>query len=204
MTTSTDRRNEYADAATVLLYGVAAAVIVGISIVSRALSTFREDGIAWTIPVDERPIDAGVDSGAITVNGIVQEVLVIAPDVNSVSVACIIAALALSATAALLVIGGTMSIARNFLRGHFFVRGNVVALDVIGWTVSVAPLLILTFEHMGRNGVLAALGLADAESIHPVQFWAILPVLAIGVAIGLVSRAFRRGIALQKETEGLV
>lgn len=197
-------RSEYADAATVLVYGAATAIIVGIGIVSRAISIFRPDGIAWTIPVDEAPVQATLDSGTLPVDGIVQEVMVIAPDVNTVSIACIIAALVVTAISAVLVIGSVIFVARNFLVGKFFVRANVIALNTIGFTVSIAPLIVLGLEHMGQNGILAAIGLADAETIHPVQLWGILPILAIGIALGLVSRAFSRGIALQKEAEGLV
>lgn len=66
-------------------------------------------------------------------------------------------------------------------------------------------------ETMGRNGVTAALGLGDGEPVHPIEFWAIAPIFATGVTVGLIAVAFRRGIRLQqemvvleKETEGLV
>jgi apolipoprotein N-acyltransferase len=54
------------------------------------------------------------------------------------------------------------SVAWNFLRGRFFVRGNV--WDAIGWTLVGAPILIVMLETMGRNGVTAALGIGEARA----------------------------------------
>lgn len=204
-------RSERADAITVLLYAAASVVIVGISTWLRVLSTFREAGIAWVVPIDETPVDATGDSGGVSIQGIAQEVLVVTPDVNGVSVGAIIGAISLTALAALAVVGSVMIVAINFLAGRFFVRANARAFDVIGWTLVLAPFVILLLETMGRNGVLAASGLGPGETAHPTDFWGILPIFATGVAVGLIAVAFRRGIrtqqenaALQKETEGLV
>ncbi|MCB8045700.1 hypothetical protein JM654_20845 [Microbacterium oxydans] len=177
----------------------------------RVAGTFRDSGIAWSIPIDEQLISATTDSGAISVEGIAQDAMVFATGVNTVSVGAIIAAITLWALAALLVIGSVTLVAWNFLRGRFFVRGNARAFDVIGWTLVVAPILIVMFETMGRNGVTSALGLGEGEPAHPIEFWSVAPIFATGVTVGLIAVAFRRGIrlqneklALEKETEGLV
>ncbi|MEV8172689.1 hypothetical protein [Microbacterium sp. NPDC077486] len=208
---TTTTRSERADAITVILYAVAALVTVGIATVLRVGSTFRDDGIAWTLPIDEQPISATTDSGQISIEGIAQEAMVFATGVNSVSIAAIVAAIALWALAAVAVIGAVTLVAWNFLRGRFFVPGNARAFDVIGWTLVLAPMAIVMLETMGRNGVTAALGLGDGEPVHPIEFWAIAPIFATGVTVGLIAVAFRRGIRLQqekvvleKETEGLV
>ncbi|MEV4737478.1 MULTISPECIES: hypothetical protein [unclassified Microbacterium] len=200
---ATPTRSERADAITVILYAGAALVIVGIVTVMRALDTFRADGIAWSIPIDEQPIEATVDSGSIPVEGIAQHAMVVASDVNAVSIAAIIAAIALWALAALAIIAAVALVAWNFLRGRFFVRGNARAFDVIGWTLVLAPLLIVMLETMGRNGVTAALGLSAAEPTHPIEFWAIAPIFATGVTVGLIAVAFRRGIRVQQERDSL-
>lgn len=211
MAATTTTRSERADAITVILYAAAALVTVGIATVLRVGSTFRDDGIAWTLPVDEQPISATTDSGQISIEGIAQEAMVFATGVNSVSIAAIVAAIALWALAAVAVIGAVTLVAWNFLRGRFFVAGNARAFDVIGWTLVLAPMAIVMLETMGRNGVTAALGLGDGEPVHPIEFWAIAPIFATGVTVGLIAVAFRRGIRLQqekvvleKETEGLV
>lgn len=208
---ATTTRSERADAITVILYAAAALATVGIATVLRVGSTFRDDGIAWSLPIDEQPISATTDSGQISIEGIAQEAMVFATGVNGVSIAAIVAAIALWALAAVAVIGAVTLVAWNFLRGRFFVAGNARAFDVIGWTLVLAPMAIVMLETMGRNGVTAALGLGDGEPVHPIEFWAIAPIFATGVTVGLIAVAFRRGIRLQqekvvleKETEGLV
>lgn len=208
---ATTTRSERTDAITVILYAAAALVTVGIATVLRVGSTFRDDGIAWSLPIDEQPISATTDSGQISIEGIAQEAMVFATGVNGVSIAAIVAAIALWALAAVAVIGAVTLVAWNFLRGRFFVAGNARAFDVIGWTLVLAPMAIVMLETMGRNGVTAALGLGDGEPVHPIEFWAIAPIFATGVTVGLIAVAFRRGIRLQqekvvleKETEGLV
>lgn len=211
MAAVTATRSERADASAVIFYAAAALVAVGLATVLRVGSTFRDDGIAWTLPIDEQPISATTDSGQISIEGIAQEAMVFATGVNSVSIAAIVAAIALWALAAVAVIGAVTLVAWNFLRGRFFVAGNARAFDVIGWTLVLAPMAIVMLETMGRNGVTAALGLGDGEPVHPIEFWAVAPIFATGVTIGLIAVAFRRGIRLQqekvvleKETEGLV
>ncbi|WP_449409049.1 hypothetical protein [Microbacterium maritypicum] len=209
--TTAPTRSERADAITVILYAAASLIIVGVATAFRILGTFRDDGIAWAIPIDEQPIDATTDSGAIAVQGIAQQAMVFAADVNAVSVAAIIAAIALWALAAAAIIGAVALVAWNFLRGRFFVRGNARAFDVIGWTLVLAPIAIVMLETMGRNGVTAALGIGAGEPVHAIEFWSIAPIFATGVTVGLIAVAFRRGIRVQqerddleKETEGLV
>ncbi|MGS0562631.1 hypothetical protein [Microbacterium aurugineum] len=211
LSTAAPTRSETADAITVILYAAAALITVVIATALRIGSTFRDSGIAWSIPIDEQPISATTDSGALSIEGIAQDAMVFATDVNVVSVTAIIAAIALWTLAAVLIIASVTLVAWNFLRGRFFVRGNARAFDVIGWTLVAAPILIVMLETMGRNGVTTALGIGDGEPVHPIEFWTIAPIFATGVTVGLIAVAFRRGIrlqneklALEKETEGLV
>lgn len=211
MAAVTATRSERTDAITVILYAAAALVTVGLATTLRVGSTFRDAGIAWTIPIDEQPISATIDSGQISIEGIAQRAMIFATGVNGVSIAAIVAAIALWALAAVAVIGAVTLVAWNFLRGRFFVAGNARAFDVIGWTLVLAPMAIVMLETMGRNGVTAALGIGDGEPVHPIEFWTIAPIFATGVTVGLIAVAFRRGIRLQqekvvleKETEGLV
>lgn len=204
-------RSQSADAITVIFFGVAAMVLTAISTVLRVLGTFRDQGIAWSIPIDEQPIDATVDSGLASVEGIAQQAMVFATGVDAVSTSAIIGSLALWALAPLIVIAGIMLVAWNFLRGRFFVRGNARAFDAIGWTLVLAPMLIVLLENVGLNGVAAAVGLDSGEPVRPLEFWSIVPIFATGVAVGLIAAAFRQGIRLQRdkalledETRGLV
>jgi hypothetical protein len=204
-------RSEFADAVTVILFAVAALIVVGVSTVLRVAGTFRDAGIAWVIPIDEQPISATTDSGAVSIEGVAQEAMVFVTRVDGPAVAAIIGAIALSTLAAVLIIGAVVLIAWNFLRGRFFTVGNARSLDVIGWTLVLAPMLIVMLETVGRNGVTRALGIGEGEPTHPLDFWSVMPFFATGVTIGLIAVALRRGIRLQqekellqKETEGLV
>jgi len=208
---TTPTRSQSADAITVILFGAAAVIVTAISTVLRVLSTFRDQGIAWSIPIDEQPIDATVGSGAASVQGIAQHAMVFATGVDAASTAAIIGSMALWALAPLIVIVGIMVVAGNFLRGRFFVRSNARAFDAIGWTLVLAPMLIVMLENVGLNGVSAAVGLEGSGPVHPIEFWSIVPIFATGVAVGLIAAAFRQGIRLQKtntalenDTKGLV
>lgn len=68
-TTSPATRSETADAITVILYAAAALVTVAFATILRVAGTFRETGIAWTVPIDQQPISATTDSGAISIEG---------------------------------------------------------------------------------------------------------------------------------------
>jgi hypothetical protein len=197
-------RSERLDAISVLFGGVCVAVIACILIGLRTVDTFRPDGIAWTIETDEQTIDATVDSGAGSIDGIVSSVTVIAPNVDGGSVAAIIASLALLTLAVLLVISCAMHIAWSFLRGRFFIEGTARSFEVAGGTIVFAPCLLLSLDTAGRNGVLQALDIVGGEPVHPTAAWALLPYIAIGLSVILIGTAFRRGIRLQRETEGLV
>lgn len=204
-------RSETADAITVLLYGAASLVVLGIATTLRIAGTFRDQGIAWSIPIDEQPISATTESGAIAIEGIAQEAMVFATDVDPLSTTAIWLAIALWAVAALVVISAVGLIAWSFLRGRFFTRANARALDVVGWTLVLAPIAIVMLETAGRNGITAALGINEDEPVHPLEFWAIAPIFAVGVSVGLIAVAFRRGIrlrhekeTLERDTEGLV
>lgn len=210
-TTIPTTRSEFADAVTVILLAAAALIVTGIATTLRVASTFREEGIAWSIPIDEQPISATTDSGAVSVEGIAQEALVVAPGVDAGSTAAIVGAIALWTLATVVVIAAVVVIAWNCGRGRFFARSNARALDIVGWTLALAPVLIVILETWGRNGVTAALGISEGEPTHPIEFWSIAPIFATGVTVGLISTSLRRALrlqqqkeALQKDTEGLV
>ncbi|AKV86580.1 hypothetical protein AKG07_10055 [Microbacterium sp. CGR1] len=203
MSTTTATRSQTADAITVILFGAAALVVTAISTVLRVLGTFRDQGIAWSIPIDEQPIDATVGSGSASVEGIAREAMVFATGVDAASTAAIIGSLVLWALAPLIVIVGVMLVAWNFLRGRFFVRSNARAFDAIGWTLVLAPMFIVLLEKLGLNGVSAAVGIGSGEPVHPIEFWSIVPIFATGVAVGLIAAAFRQGIRLQRTNAAL-
>jgi len=129
---------------------------------------------------------------------------VIAPRVDAGTAAALAASIIVWGVACLVVIAAVMYVARGFLRGRLFVPATARAFDIIGWSIVSGALIVLILENVGRNGVLRALGVTDAQPLHFLDFWAWAPVWAVGVAVGLVAVAFRRGVRLQRDTEGLV
>lgn len=211
MKTKSNARSETADGVSVILFAGATLLMVLMATTIRAFSTFREDGIAWTIPIDQQPISATTGSGTGAVEGYADEALVIATGVDALSVAAAVSALAVWALAAILIIICMTLIAWNFLRGRLFFPGNVRAFLTIGWTIIFAPITILLMEATARNGVTRALSLGPGEPLHPTELLAITPFISVGFAVTLIAVAFRRGMRLQhvntvleKETEGLV
>lgn len=197
-------RSDAADAITLLLLGTGAAITVVLTVVARFMDVFREAGVAWRIDVDAEPFSASVGSGTGYVDAIVENALVIAPEVDATTSAALAGSIIAWGVACLVVIIAVMYVARSFLRGRLFVPATARAFDVIGWAIIAGGLAVLVLENIGRNGVLRALGVTDVEPLHFLDFWGWAPVWAVGVAVGLVSLAFRRGVRLQRDTEGLV
>lgn len=204
MTLTRGPRSDAADAITVLMLGFGAAITVVLSVVARFLDVFREAGVAWTIDIDDEPFAASVGSGTGFVDGIVENALVIAPEVDAGTTAALAGSIIVSGLAALTVIIAVMFVARSFLRGRLFAPATARAFDVIGWSIVSGALIVLILEHVGRNGILTALGVADVEPLHFLDFWAYAPAWAVGVSVGLIAIAFRRGERMQRDTEGLV
>jgi hypothetical protein len=202
MTTTTRERS---DSAMVLTIGILAAIATVWWGADRAYSTFGAPlGIAWNIKIDEMPVDATVGSSTGDVSAIVGEGTVFAEHVNAVSVTMIIMSLVVSALTALVVIACIMFLARSASRGAVFTRRTARAWDVIGASLIIGGVLMLVGDTLGGNGVLAAVGLQDADVAPSVGFWGFAPMWAVGCACGLIGIAYRRGLALQRETEGLV
>ncbi|MFK4115007.1 hypothetical protein ACI2K6_10290 [Microbacterium sp. NPDC006705] len=197
-------RSDAADAIAVLMLGLGAAITVVLTVIARFMNVFREAGVAWRIDIDDEPFSASVGSGAGYVDGIVENALVIAREVDGGTAVALAGSIIAWGVASLVVIAAVMYVARSFLRGRLFVPATARAFDVIGWSIVSGALVILVLENIGRNGILAALGVDDVEPLHFLDFWAYAPAWAIGVAVGLIAIAFRRGVRLQRDTEGLV
>lgn len=204
MTLTRGPRSDAADAITVLLLGIGAAITVVLSVVARFLDVFRDAGVAWTIDIDDAPFAATVGSGTGSVEGIVESALVIAPGVDGGTAAALAGSIVVWGITCLAVILAVMYVARSFLRGRFFVPTTARAFDVIGWALVGGGFIVLILENIGRNGILSALGAGEGEPLHFLDFWGWAPVWAVGVTVGLIAVAFRRGVRLQRDTDGLV
>lgn len=194
-------RSGVAEAIGVLAGGVLAAGVVVTMAVFRVLDTFRPAGIAWTVTIDAQPVDATVGSGAGRVSGIAERLTILATGVDTAAAAAAVASIAIWTLAALIVIVCAEHIAWSIQRGRFFVASTARDFGIACWTLVAGGALIYMCDELARRGVLAALGLGDIAAPFPLGFWA---SWAIGFTIGLLGVAFRRGIRLQRDTEGLV
>lgn len=197
-------RSERADATAVLILGTLVLAAAVTFTVLRVAHTFRPEGIAWLLPIDLQPIDATVGSGSSAVHGYATQALVVVQGLSPVGIGAIVLSHVVWAAAALLVIGSCLFIAWSFLRGRFFEPGTVRALAVISWSLAIGAGVVHLLDSFGRNSVVAALDPDRGPVYDTSDTWSWLPVFAVGVALGLITTAFRRGMRLQKETEGLV
>ncbi|WP_456286856.1 hypothetical protein M1D46_05375 [Microbacterium sp. JZ70] len=198
------RRAEQGDAITVLFIGAAVLMVVAISAALRWAETFTLEGVAARVPVHAAPGQAVVDGADVTITGSVDSMLVVVPVVDTMSAVCLAASILIAALAQTISATAVMYIAWSFLRGRFVTSAVVRALTLLGWTVFTGALAVLFVDRLALNGILAALGADGAEPIHPLEFWSSAPLFFIATAVGLLAIAFRRGIRLQRDTEGLV
>lgn len=197
-------RSSTADGFTVILWGTAAAVLTVISAIIDLNGTFTPDGLALAVRVDPAAVSAAIESTTVAVAGTATEVTVVSADVNAVSTACAAASILLTALARLIIIGAVMHLAWSFLRGRFFSPAVTRDLYAISIAVIAWGLGGILLDRMAHNGMLTALGVEETEPLHPLEFWGITGYVFASVAVGLLALAFRRGLQLQKDTEGLV
>lgn len=203
MTSSTPRPQAYDIAAT---YWVAGAVtLIAISSAVRSfLETFTPDGVRTTLllPINDATVHL-TDPDA-TLAGSATTLSVLATDVNTVSQISLGAAIVVQAA---LWIGAAfvMVIFVRELsdRTPFSARaGRAITWGSYGTIAGVVVLMML--DKFGQNGVVAALS-PDASTEN--GFAGMLPYVgwwAYAFALGVWSLSFRRGIALEKDAEGLV
>jgi hypothetical protein len=129
---------------------------------------------------------------------------VIAEGVNVLSTVSLGASIIVSTIAWLVVIALFATLALRFLRGRFFDPTNPRLLDAAGWTMFGGALAISFLDTLGRNGVLAAAGLGEFQPSSWAIIASFIPIWIAATVLGLISLAFRRGIRMQRDTDGLV
>ena len=201
---NTRTRSNNTDGFTVILWGVAAAVLTVISAISDFTRTFTPDGLALTVRVEPASVSAIIESTTVAVAGAATEMTVVSAGVNAISTGSAAASIVVTALAKLVIIGAVMHLAWSFLRGRFFspaVTGDLYAISIAIIVWGFGGILL---DRMAHNGMLTALGVEETEPLHPLHFWGITGYVFASMAIALLALAFRRGFQLQKDTEGLV
>lgn len=153
--------------------------------VTTRVPEFRAD-----VPIGDGA-DAVIESATLSVSG-----------VSPVSVVALVLAIGLQS---LLLIGTTVLavlLCLRLMRGVLFDRTNTRLTYAVSVGLLAAAVVRPFFRNMGLNGVFAALG-GDFDGQ-----WTLLadssPLFIAAIAAGVAAIVFRRGYALQKDTEGLV
>lgn len=126
----------------------------------------------------------------------------VASDVNLVSVICLVLAIVLRAACLIAAAVLGVIVCRRLMRGILFGRTNTRMTFAMSIALLTAGLGATWFENMGLNGVFAALG--DVFDNQWLLFSDAIPLFVASIAVGVLVIVFRRGSALQKDTEGLV
>ncbi|QEW01865.1 hypothetical protein [Microbacterium lushaniae] len=180
------------------------AVIVLFAAVIRWMGTFTPAGTSVSVPFNGVPAELPPSDGLPPTAVDVTWGDVSAEGVNLLSVLSLGVSILVGAAAALTVIVLFAVLALRFLRGRFFDATNPRLLDAAGWIMFAGALVVYFLDTLGRNGVLAAAGLADFDPNSWALAWPFFAVWIAATVLGLLSLAFRRGIRLQQDSEGLV
>lgn len=192
-------RRDRSDLVTGVIVGALVIAFLLFRGVNAVVSLFATPGaISVDVPIPAQVVSTGLGEG--TEATITSGTLVVA-DVNTVSVVCLVLAIVLStlglvAAAAL----GVWSCIR-MLRGKVFDRVNVRLLFFLSMSFLLAWAGEYCFRTMGLNGVFAALDEFGGRTNLDLTS---ISLVVAAVAVGVLVIVFRRGAALQKETEGLV
>lgn len=187
-----------------LLWGVAwclgASAFVIYNGTQRLLELFATPGaVSARAPLPAQSLTAEVGDG---IPAFVDSAVMTVPGVNTVSVVCLVLGVVLSAIG---LIGGAVLAAVlcvRMLRGIIFDRINTRVLSAISISLACAAICDMGFRTLGLNGVFAAAG--GEFNADRQLFFDQLPLLGVAFGIATISIVFRRGAALQRDTEGLV
>lgn len=193
-------RRDRSDLVTGVIVGALAIAFLVFRGANAVVSLFATPGaVTVDAPIPAQVVTTGLGEG--TGATITSGILVVA-DVNAVSVICLVLAIVLStlglvAAAAL----GAASCIR-MLRGRVFDQVNVRLLFALSMSLLLAWAGEYWFWHMGLNGVFAAL---DDEFRGQTELNLTgVPLVVAAIAVGVLVIVLRRGVALQKDSEGLV
>ncbi|MGM1017834.1 MAG: hypothetical protein ACQEW8_09885 [Actinomycetota bacterium] len=188
------------DLVTAVAVGVfVAGLLLGAGI-RRMVDLFAEPG-AMTVraPLDSQTVTTDVGEG---VPGLMDSAILSIPGVNTVSIVCLVLSIVLATGGLVATTALATVICIRLLRGAVFDRVNIRLLFASSMLLLLAGIGAAFFENMGLNGVFAAAG--DDFDGQTALFLQALPQFAGAMAVGVLVIVFRRGAALQRETDGLV
>lgn len=170
----------------------------GIRRISELFSTAGAVTVTAGVPAQE--ITAAVGGGA---PATIHTATLIVTDVNALSIASLVLAIALRALCLIAVTALGLVLCRRLLQGIVFDRTNTRLTFAMSMGLLAAGLAGPWFDNMGLNGVFAALGseFSDGPGLLVRDG---VPLFIAAIAVGVLVIVFRRGTALQRDAEGLV
>ena len=185
----------------VIVFSALFALCVVLAAAVRVGALFQPAGAAVRMPRADAPATLALD-GAPDIYRVV-DAMVLVPGLDPGTLAWLTASVALTAIAALVVLGALMRIALAFRHGRLFTRTTARALATIGAVIFAASCLVILADGMGQAGVAAALGL-PYEGIFLPDLVAYAPAGIAAIVFVMLASAFERGQRMQHDTEGLV
>ncbi|MFE6735227.1 hypothetical protein [Microbacterium sp. NPDC057650] len=179
---------------------IAALAVVGVLsvAVTRLMIAFGPAGIVWQVALPESYDSPSAPSGASVqvTQGIVEVTDASAGLVSLMVMTVVVAALAgIAAIACYFVLTAEIS------RGRTFSRRAIRMLTWMATIVLLGTVACYLLDSAIGRGVRSAVGLGEVGGSTPLSYWM---GFAIFAALSLITYAFRRGAALEKDTEGLV
>lgn len=179
---------------------VAAGTVVGISAVAilRFLHAFGSAGLAVEVALPANlPSPAAPSGGAVQVT----QGIVTVPHAGSTLIALVIGTILVAAIAGILIVACAFILTLEIARGRMFSRRAIRMLGGMALTAFVGTAGCYALDTEIGRSVRAAAGLGAAVGSAPLSYWM---GFAIGGMLTVITIAFHRGAALQKDTEGLV
>lgn len=187
-----------------LQFMAASAVVGVVAAGTNAVARFREafgDGVRASIQMpDATAVATGADGS--TLSGRPITMLVDAAALNPVSLVTMCASIVVASLTWILLLVFVALIAREFGRGAVFSTRTQRLLSAICWTLLAGSVCTYGLDMLTRNGVLALVG--DGFGGTGFAWEPYAPAFFGAMAAGAIAIAFRRGAALQRDTEGLV
>ncbi|MGF6822227.1 hypothetical protein M2317_001131 [Microbacterium sp. ZKA21] len=177
---------------------VAVLAVAGIVTVAatRLMLAFDSGGVAWEVPLSR-------DTGSPPLGAPVQvtQGIVTVPDAGGGLSALIIGTVAVASVAGIAAIGCYFVLAVEISRGRTFSVRSIRLLTAMATIVLLGTTTCYLLDSAIGRSLRTAADLGETGSSTPLSYWM---GFAIFAGLTLIAYAFRRGSALQKETEGLV
>lgn len=165
----------------------------------RLVNLFAAGGVSSEVQVPLRTASIAGADGPVDVG--VWHAFVSVSDPSGALVLMAVLAVAAGTLTWLGALACVLALSVELLRGRPFSRRALRALSWLSAALVFGSTVAAVAESTAADRLRAEAGVGHVNTAMPAVFWV---GLVGGIAVGLVTIAFRRGAVLQRETEGLV